>query len=395
MTTAARNLAAMRFVLLGPAHPYRGGIAMTTERLAEALVDAGHWVEVVTFTLQYPDFLFPGEAQTDGRPAPVNYRVTRRLNSVNPLSYVATGRYIRSLRPDAIVVRYWLPFMGPALGATLRVARRKSAARVVAIADNVVPHEARPGDHAFTRYFAGAIDDFLVMSRSVEHDLAAFTSARQRVAYQPHPVYDNYGAPADPAEARERLGLAPDVHYALFFGFIREYKGLDILLEAMADPRFALPLPDGRPLRLIVAGEYYGNREAYERRIEQLGIADRLELRTDYIPHERVRDYFAVADLVVQPYKTATQSGISQMAYHFGVPMVVTDVGGLPEIVPDGEAGYVVAPEPHAVADAVYRYFAEADQVAFRQNVRRLARQYSWSAFAEEVARLGSPDRGN
>ena len=385
----------MRFVLLGPAHPYRGGIAMTTERLAAALVAAGHWVEVVTFTLQYPGLLFPGEAQTDERPAPTAYRVTRRLNSVNPLSYIATGRYIRSLRPDVIVTRYWLPFLGPALGATLRVARRGAPARVVAIADNVVPHEARPGDRAFTRYFAGAIDDFLVMSRSVERDLAAFTTARQRVAYHPHPVYDNYGPPADPREARARLGLAADAHYALFFGFIRDYKGLDILLEAVADERFAKPLPDGRRVRLVVAGEYYGNRDAYERQIERLGIADRLVLHTRYIPHARVRDYFAAADLVVQPYKTATQSGISQMAYHFGVPMVVTAVGGLPEIVPDGVAGFVVAPEPRAVAHAIYRYFTEADQEAFRQNVRRSAREYTWGAFAEEVARLGSPDRLN
>ena len=380
----------MRFAILGPAHPYRGGIAMTTERLAEALVAAGHEVEVVTFTLQYPDALFPGASQTDDRPPPDGYRVTRKLNSVNPLSYVATGRYLRSLDPDVIVTRYWLPFLGPALGAALRVARRGSRARVVAIADNVVPHERRPGDAAFTRYFCGAVDDFVVMSRSVAADLEAFATAGQRVAYHPHPVYDNYGEPVGRTEALAHLGLDPSPHYALFFGFIRDYKGLGLLLDAVADERFGGSLPDGRPVKLIVAGEYYGNREAYERQIARLGIADRLVLRTAFVPHEDVRHYFGAADVVVQPYRTATQSGISQMAYHFGVPMVVTAVGGLPEIVPDGEAGYVVAPEPAAVAGALWRYLAEADRAAFRQNVARLARQFSWAALVEVVEGLGS-----
>lgn len=382
----------MRFVILGPAHPYRGGIAMTTERLAEALSEAGHWVEVVTFTLQYPGVLFPGESQTDDRPAPTTYRVTRRLNAVNPLSYVATGRYIRSLAPDVILTRYWLPFLGPALGASLRVARRGTATRVLAIADNVVPHESRPGDVALTRYFAGAVDAFVVMSRSVEHDLAPFLRHGQEVAYHPHPVYDNYGPPVARAAALARIGLDPEVHYGLFFGFIRDYKGLDLLFDALADPRFGESLPDGKPFRLIVAGEFYGGREAYDAQVARLGIADRLELRTAYVPHERVRDYFAAADVVVQPYKTATQSGISQMAYHFGVPMIVTRVGGLPEIVPDGEVGYVVDVDAAAVADALYAFYTQADRLALRQNVTRLARQYTWDSLVGLVERLGTSE---
>ena len=372
----------MRIVILGTAHPYRGGLAAFNERLAGALLEAGHEVEVVTFTLQYPGFLFPGESQTDDRPAPTGFAVRRMLSSVNPVSYVRTGRYLRQRRPDLIVCKFWLPFMGPALGSALRIARR-GGARVVSIIDNIVPHERRPGDRAFARYFVGAVDHFVVMSRSVEREMAAFTRPDQRVVFHPHPVYDNFGAPAAREEACARLGLDPELRYALFFGFIRDYKGLDLLLDAWA----LADLPD---TRLIVAGEYYGNREAYEAQIARLELADRLVLRTDFIANDAVRYYFGAADVVVQPYKTATQSGISQMAYHFGVPMVVTSVGGLPEIVPDGEAGYVVPVNADAIAGAIRRFFtlSAEERQGLRQNVQRLARQYAWPALVEVLEQL-------
>ena len=374
----------MRIVILGTAHPYRGGLAAFNERLAEALVGAGHDVEVVTFTLQYPDALFPGESQLDDRAAPTAYPVTRKLNSVNPLSYLATGRYIRALAPDLIVCKFWLPFMGPALGTALRLGRR-GGARVVSIVDNIVPHESRPGDALFARYFVRAVDHFVVMSRAVGEEMADFVRPSQRVVFHPHPIYDNFGAPVERAEAIAHLGLDADTRYLLFFGFIRDYKGLDLLLEAMADPRFA-----ARPIKLIIAGEYYGNRDAYEAQIERLDIRDRLVLRTDFIANDEVRYYFGAADLVVQPYKTATQSGISQMAYHFGVPMVVTAVGGLPEIVPDGEAGYVVDTDATAIAEAIARFceLTAPEQLAFRQNVQQLARQYAWPALVEVLEQL-------
>jgi len=267
----------MRFVILGTAHPFRGGLAAFNERLAEALLAVGHEVEVVTFTLQYPNFLFPGESQTDDRPAPAGYKVVQKLNSINPLSYYKTGRYIKSLNPDVIICKFWLPFMGPALGTVLRVARQNHT-RVLSIIDNIVPHESRPGDSVFAKYFTKAVDHFVVMSRSVELEMKDFTKSSQEVIFHP-------------------------------------------------------------------------------------------QLRTDFIANDEVRYYFGAADLVVQPYKTATQSGISQMAYHFGTPMVVTKVGGLPEIVPNGKAGYVVDTTPSAIADAIYRYFTEADQATFRQNV--------------------------
>ena len=380
----------MRIVILGTAHPYRGGLAAFNERLAEALTEAGHWVEVVTFTLQYPGFLFPGESQTDDRPAPAGFSVSRKLNSVNPLSYVSTGRYIRSLAPDLIICKFWLPFMGPALGTALRFGKR-GGARVVSIVDNIIPHEARPGDRRFARYFARAVDAFVVMSRSVERDMAGFAKADQPVIYHPHPIYDNFGDPVPREAAVERLGLLETHRYLLFFGFIRDYKGLDVLLDAIAILKAEAPALM-TTTKLIVAGEFYGNRDAYVAQIERLGIADALVLHTDFIANDEVRYYFSAADVVVQPYKTATQSGISQMAYHFGVPMIVTAVGGLPEIVPDGEAGYVVEVAPRAVAEAVVRFYESGNSTQLRSNVVTLAKQYAWPALVEVLEDLALPD---
>ncbi len=376
----------MRIVILGTAHPYRGGLAAFNERLAEVLVEAGHEVEVVTFTLQYPGFLFPGESQTDDRPAPELYRVTRHLNSINPLSYLSTGRYIKSLGPDLVLCKFWLPFMGPALGSALRIARG-GGAHVISIVDNIIPHEKRFGDRPFARYYTGAVDDFIVMSRSVEADMVSFAKADQRVVYHPHPIYDNFGEPVAREAALDHLGLPKDQRYLLFFGFIRDYKGLDLLFEAVALLRNQAP-DLMHTTKLIVAGEFYGNREVYTDQIDRLAIADSLILRTDFIANEEVRYYFSAADLVVQPYKTATQSGISQMAYHFGVPMVVTRVGGLPEIVPDGEAGYVVEVEPRAIAHAVVRFYESGVEAEMRTNVKALAKQYAWPALVTVLEEL-------
>lgn len=374
----------MRYVILGPAHPFRGGMAAFNERLAEALIAAGHEVEIVSFTLQYPSFLFPGESQTHDGPAPTGFTVIEKLNSVNPLSYYSTAQYIKSRSPDVIICNFWLPFMGPALGSVLRLARQNNT-RILSVIHNIVPHESRPGDRIFAKYFTKSVDHFVVMSRAVEQKMKDFTKPSQQVIFHPHPVYDNFGEPVSRSEAIKHLGLDATTRYLLFFGFIRDYKGLDILFDAMSDFRFA---KGASKLKLIVAGEYYSNREVYEAQIKSLGIEDLLELRTDFIPNDEVRYYFGAADLVVQPYKTATQSGISQMAYHFGTPMLVTKVGGLPEIVPDGKAGYVVDTTPSAIADAIYRYFNEADQEAFRQNVKELAKQFAWPALVEVVENL-------
>jgi D-inositol-3-phosphate glycosyltransferase len=363
-----------KIVLLSPAHPLRGGIAAFSDRYAMALQEAGYEVIIYTFSLQYPGFLFPGTTQYSDDPAPPGLDIRIRVNSVNPLNWVKVGLELRRLRPDVIVPRYWLPFMGPCLGSILRIAKSNGHTKVVAIADNILPHEKRPGDRLFTRYFIGAIDACITMSRSVEEDLRQFDTAMP-AACIPHPVYDNYGDKTTRAAGLAHLGLPETTRYLLFFGFIRDYKGLDLLLEAMADVRLRQ-----MDVKLIVAGEYYGNREFYENLIRELGLEDRVVLKTEYIPSEKVKYYFAAADLVAQPYKSATQSGISQMAYHFEKPMLVTNVGGLSEIVPDGEAGYVVPVDAGAIANAITDFFQNGKAASFAEGVAEGKRRFSWTS---------------
>lgn len=370
-----------KIVIVSPAHPLRGGIAALTERLARELQKGPYEVTIVSFSLQYPSFLFPGKTQFSTDPPPPGLDIRTWINSVNPINWLLTGLKIRKLNPDLIVVRYWLPFMGPCLGTILRIAKRGKT-KVVAITDNVLPHEKRPGDRLFTRYFIGAADAFITMSKSVEKDLRTFTKTKPSLLI-PHPVYDNYGTPATKEEACEKLHLNPAEKYLLFFGFIRDYKGLDLLLKAMADERVK-----AMNAKLIVAGEYYGNQEKYEQLIEELGLQERVILHTDYIPNADVRYYFGAADLVAQPYKSATQSGISQMAYHFEKPMLVTAVGGLPEIVAHGKAGYVVEVAPAAIADAIVDFFANGRKAAFEEGVREEKKRFSWQRLREGLEKL-------
>lgn len=373
----------MKVIILGPAWPYRGGIAAFDERLARQYQAEGHEVEVVTFTLQYPSFLFPGKTQYSEEPAPEGMKTKRMLNAVNPFSWWRTGRYIKRQKPDLLVTAFWLPFMAPALGTTCRFAKRKGLKRV-AILHNLIPHEHRPGDKQFSRWFVGSNDAFVTLSKSVLEELNLFDpkGLKPRV-FSPHPLYDHYGATLSRKEALDCLGLRESQRYVLFFGFIREYKGLDLLLDAMADERMAR-----LGVKLIVAGEFYGDPKPYQEQICRLDIGDRVVLHTDFIPDHEVNRYFCAADLVAQPYKNATQSGVSQIAYHFEKPMVVTRVGGLPEIVPDGKAGFVVEPEAQAIADAIVRYFEEDWQGRLTEGCRQEKQKYGWDKMTAAIASL-------
>lgn len=375
---------ARRVVIVGPAHPLRGGGMSTfNERLAHAFQEAGDEVEIVSFSLQYPSFLFPGKSQFTNEPAPEGLRIRPLINSVNPLSWLEAGNYISRQKPDLVVFRYWLPFMGPALGTIARLIKRNRYSRILAITDNVVPHEKRLGDIPFTKYFLSACHGFMTMSRAVQQDLQRFEPAKPSV-YLPHPLYDNFGPAESKAAACAALGLDPGYSYLLFFGFIRAYKGLDLLLQAMAAPVLqAMP-----ELKLLIAGEFYEDAAPYRALIEMHGLQDRLILRTDFIPNAEVRHYFCAADLVVQPYKHATQSGVTQVAYHFDKPMVVTNVGGLAELVPHGEVGYVVAPEPQAIADAIHEFYTSDVKKVFSQNISRYKHRFSWTNFVEALYKL-------
>ena len=376
----------MKVVIIGPAYPLRGGLATYNERLARAFREAGDEVRLVTFSLQYPDFLFPGQTQFSTEPGPADLDIEVSLNSVNPLSWLAVGHRLRRERPDLVIFRFWLPFMGPALGTVARLAARNGHTRVVAITDNVIPHEQRPGDRPLTRYFLSACHGFVTMSRSVLVDLQRLGFGHKPALYRPHPLYDNFGPIKPKTEALAALGLPATAGYVLFFGFIRAYKGLDILLEAWADARVA-----ALPIKLIIAGEFYEDAAPYEALIQQHQLEGRIVRATDFIPNERVVDYFCAADLILQPYKNATQSGVSQIAYHFERPMLVTDVGGLAELIPDGVVGYVVPPTPAAIADAVVAFYAEQREGAFAAGVREQKKQFSWPvmvAALKEVANL-------
>lgn len=375
----------MKIRILGPAHPYRGGIAKFDEVLAASFAREGHDVKIVNFTLQYPSFLFPGRTQYTRMAAPEGLTIERRINSVNPLNWPVVGREIAREKPDLVILRFWMPFMGPSLGTIAKVIRQRSPkTRIIALADNIVPHEHRPGDRPLTDYFLRQTDAVVYMSDEVGRDLDSFDYKGLR-AMSPHPIYDTYGTPVSKAEACAALGLDPAADYVLFFGFIRDYKGLDLLLEA-----WAMLKSQGKTAgkKLLVGGEYYGNKEKYDNLIQSLGLQDDIVLHDRYIEETEVKNYFCASDLVVQPYRSATQSGVTQVAYHFGTPMVVTNVGGLAEIVPDGKVGYVVNVAPSAIAAAIGKFYDENRAEEFRANIAVEKERFSWSALTDTFMRL-------
>lgn len=371
-----------KILILSPAHPLRGGIASFSERLAKELQAEGDEVVIYSFSLQYPNFLFPGTTQYSNDPAPEGIDIETCVNSVNPFNWWQVGKRIQRWGPDLIIVRYWLPFMGPCLGTILRLAKRNSNCRVVAITDNVIPHEKRPGDRIFTQYFLQPVDACIVMSKSVEQDIRQFTKTKP-VAFSPHPIYDNYGAAVSREEGIQFLGLEVDTPYILFFGFIRRYKGLDLLLEAMARPEIR-----ELGLKLIIAGEYYDQADFYDELIQRHQLESHIVRRTHFISNEEVKYYFAAASLVVQPYRSATQSGISQIAYHFEKPMIVTRVGGLPEIVADGKEGYVVDVDPQAIAEAMLDFFERNKTGEFQQHLQAAKARFSWNHMTQIIKQL-------
>lgn len=372
----------MKVVILGSAHPLRGGLAAYNERLAREFIRQGHSVVIYTFSLQYPDFLFPGTTQYSDQPAPDDLYIHVRVNSVNPFNWWSVGREIKKLKADLLIIKYWLPFMAPCLGTIARIVRGNKKTKVISIIDNIIPHEKRIGDFALSKYFVGAADGFIAQSRSVLEDLNKFDSSKPKI-FSPHPLYDNFGPIVNKAEAIEKLGLQMNGLYILFFGFIRDYKGLDLLLRAMADPRVK-----ETGVELIVAGEFYNNAQPYLDLIDELGIRDRVVLRTDFIPDDMVRYYFCAADMVVQPYKHATQSGVTQICYHFNRPMLVTNVGGLPEIVPHDRVGYVCEPEPDAIAADLSRFYTAHKEYLFSENIKSEKLKYTWQAMVDNIKKV-------
>jgi glycosyltransferase involved in cell wall biosynthesis len=366
-----------RIILVGPAYPLRGGIAHFNESFCRSLMAAGCEAEILSFYMQYPDVLFPGKSQKSSGKAPADLKIHNLLSSINPLSWRNAARKIVRMKPDMVVIRFWLPFMGPALGSLARALQKKGI-KVVGLVDNAIPHEARPMDKALSNWFFKHCDAFFTLSGSVASDLQRLAPGKP-VETSPHPLYDVFGQAVSKDEARKNLGLNPDRRYLLFFGFVRAYKGLDLLLDAMGDDRVR-----ELNLRLIVAGEFYESREKYDELIEGLELTENIEIRSDYIPDEDVKYYFCASNLVAQTYKSATQSGVTQIAYHFNRPMLVTDVGGLAEIVPDGKVGYVTPKEPKAIAEAIVRFFEENREDEFSKEAERRKSRFSWEHFTQK-----------
>jgi glycosyltransferase involved in cell wall biosynthesis len=372
-----------RVMIIGPAHPLRGGLATFNHRLANAFQEKGYQAEIVSFSLQYPSFLFPGKSQYTNEPAPSGISIRSLINSIYPINWVRVGNKLASEKPDLVIVRYWLPFMGPALGTILRRIRKNNHTRIVCLADNVIPHESRPGDELFTLYFIRACEAFLTMSEKVKEDLLPRV-AGQSITLASHPLYDNFGNAIEMTTARNKLGIAPTDKVILFFGFIRRYKGFDLLLQAMADPRIR-----EQKIKLLVAGEFYEDRAAYDQLIDQLQIREQLILQTDFIPDSQVRDYLCAADFVIQPYKNATQSGVTPLAYHFEKPMLVTNVGGLPGLVPHEQSGLVCEPDPASIATGILRLYQLGPQY-FQPHLRRIKQELSWPRFIDKLIDLAN-----
>lgn len=379
----------MNIVIIGTAYPLRGGIAHYVSLLHDALIKHGHEVHVVTFSRQYPKILFPGKSQEEKGDAGAPLKSLQLIDSINPFSWRKAGKVVADLEPDMIIFKFWIPFFAPAYGMIARVAKsvlRKKGkeCKVVFIADNVIPHEKRLGDRAFTNYAFKAVEYFIVQSDAVERDLKIVKPDAKYIKLA-HPIYQIFGESIDKRKAREELGIPHEAPAILFFGYIRKYKGLDILLRAM--PLLLKSLPE---LRLIIAGEFYGDEAEYQKLIDDLKIpAKNLVLATDYIANDKVATYFSAANVVVLPYRTATQSGIVQIAYNFDVPVIATDVGGLSEVVIDGISGIITKEAtPELVAKDVEHFFNQALEEKLRAGVREEKKKYSWDTFVEGIEKI-------
>jgi glycosyltransferase involved in cell wall biosynthesis len=371
----------MKIVIIGTAYPHRGGIAHFIGLLFKTLADRGHDVTLFSFTRQYPSLFFPGKTQMETGPDFLHTPSQPVLDSINPFSWIKVGLMVRKINPDVVIFKYWMPFFAPAFATISRLAKLRRSTRVLYICDNVIPHEKRPGDRLLTKQAMRPEDLYIVMSASVEKDLLQLRPlARYRMVQ--HPVYEIFQGRFSKAQAKARLRLG-DHPYILFFGYIRPYKGLQVLLEAMALLRRKMDV------RLIVAGEFYDDKAKYLEQISRLDLQQAVTVLDQYIPNDEVGLYYAAADAVALPYISATQSGIVQICYHYDKPVIATDVGGLPEVVHDGRTGFIVAAnDANAFAEAILRFYRENREAEFSRHVAEAKKEFSWERMAEAVEAL-------
>ena len=373
-------MAQSKNIILGPAFPLRGGIANFNNALCKAFVSEGVDSQIYSFCLQYPSFLFPGKTQFEEGEASQEFTIKTIINSINPLNWRKVAKEIRKEKPDYIIIRYWLPFMGPCLGTIARLVKWGTNIQIFTITDNINPHEKRIGDNLLTSYFVKSCDGFITLSASVLDDLSKFSNCSNK-QFIPHPIYDVFGEQVDKKIALQHLGLNPAEKHLLFFGFVRKYKGLDILLKALSDDRL-------KDVKLIVAGEFYDDTQEYYDLIASLGIQDQVILKCSFIPSEEVKHYFCAADMVVQTYRTATQSGVTQIGYHFERPMLVTDVGGLAEIIPHEKVGYVTPVNQISVADAIADFYINNREEEFAANTKVEKKRFTWKSLVQAIEKM-------
>lgn len=373
----------MKIVIVGTSHPYRGGIAAFTDRLATEFAKEGVDIEVVTFKLQYPSFLFPGKTQYSDAEDPAGFPIERKVNSINPLNWIKVGKEIRKKNPDIVVFTYWMSFFAPCFGEIARVIKKNRQTKCIGLIHNMIPHEKSVLDKMLPPFFVKSMDGFVALSQSVLDDVASLDKQGKPKCMVPHPLYDHYGEIMERSEALQHLNLDPNYRYFLFFGLVRAYKGLDLLIDAFADERLRK-----HNVKLIVAGEFYDDEKPYLEQIKKRSVNDLVIIQNQYISDNDVKYYFNIADIVVQSYKSATQSGVTQVAYHFEKPMLVTNVGGLGEIIPDGKVGYVVEPNPSAIANALVDFCENDRYGALVEGVRDEKQKYQWSNMTAAIKNL-------
>ncbi len=371
--------AIQNITILGPAHPFRGGIASFNERLATELQRVGKRVKLLTYTTQYPSLIFPGKNQMTTDPAPANLDISRTFSTINPLSWRSAVSQIKKEKPDLVISRFWLPYTSLSTNYIHRKLKDADQIRQLSIVDNLIPHQNMPGDNWMINQFLQSIDHYVCLSNSVLNDLRNKKNNAKATAIL-HPIYDHYGDAISKEDAANLLDLNPEYNYLLFFGFIKRYKGLDLLLESL-DPSFLKK----QNIRLLIAGDVYGSSKAYDDIIAKNKLDDFVHFHKAYVPNDKIAAYFSIADLVVQPYRTATQSGISQIALHFEKPVLVTDVGSLADFVSDKRTGYVVPVEVSAIQNAIETHFTNGNSEEMVQYIQEGKKAFGWDVFAKEL----------
>ncbi|MDC0584275.1 glycosyltransferase [Bacteroidales bacterium] len=371
----------MKLVSVGPAYPLRGGIANFNESFCLAATKKGIDASIVSYSLQYPSLLYPGKNSIDRNDKPPEgIKISSALNSINPINWIATGFKIRKQNPDILLLHYWMPFFAPALGTVLRIVKMfRRNVKVIGLVHNVNPDEFKLGWRTLSFFFFTECHGFIALSKKVIYDLSEFCDTRKKIVL-PHPLYEIFGEKVDQHVAQKELKLSPDFKYLLFFGQIRKYKGLDLLLEAVAKLKL-------EKIKLIIAGEFanINDRQRYLDKIKHLKIKDKIILFDDFIPQDQVKYFFSASDLVAQTYLSASQSGVTQIAYQFDCPMLVTNVGGLSSMVANNKVGYVAPKDPWKIASLIEDYFEQEKAQSFIENIQKEKHKFSWDSFVDNA----------